>query len=94
MDTISELSTRTYLLIGSKENWEVSLDRQLWGFTEQSKGSWNTTKTGDLLAFYVTTPVKKIIGFGKVIDKMISDDIIWNDEKRFKRSLWKYKISF
>lgn len=85
---------RYYILVGDKENWEVSIEKKIWGFTERTKGSWNTTKVNEYLAFYVTKPVKKIIGFGKVSKKFINNDLIWKDEKRFKRSIWKYKISF
>jgi len=83
-----------YILVGDEENWKVSIEKRLWGFTERTKGSWNTTKPNDLLAFYVTKPIKKIIGFGIVTNKSITEDLVWMDEKRFKRSLWKYKIHF
>jgi rhamnogalacturonyl hydrolase YesR len=84
---------RFYILVGDKENWETSVKNKIWGFTEVSKGSWNTIEIDEIVAFYVTTPIKKIIGFGKVADKFIDEALIWNDEKRFKRSLWKYKIN-
>ncbi len=89
-----ETNRRFYILVGERRNWEVSLKEKLWGFTERSKGSWNTTKVNDLLAFYVTNPIMKIIGFGKVTDKFVNEDLTWDDEKLFKRSLWKYKIAF
>jgi len=85
---------RFYILVGDKENWEISIEKKLWGFTKKSKGEWNTTKPNDLVAFYVTSPVKKIIGFGIVTDKLSNEDLVWMDEKRFKRSLWQYKIHF
>ncbi|MDE1878098.1 MAG: hypothetical protein KGI07_06155 [Thaumarchaeota archaeon] len=87
-------SRRFYILVGEERNWKISLKEGLWGFTERAKGSWNTTQVNDLLAFYVTSPTMKIIGFGKVTNKFASEDLIWHDEKLFKRSLWKYKISF
>ena len=83
---------RYFVLIGSSDNWKISLSHNLWGFTEKSKGLWNKTNSKDFLAFYVTLPVGKVIGFGHVGKKFISDDIIWNDEKLFKKSIWKYKF--
>ena len=88
------MENRCYILIGEELNWTVAFENQVWGFKENSKGSWNTTKPGDLLAFYVTRPIQKIIGFGVVKGKFIDNKILWNDEKCYKRSLWNYKISF
>jgi len=85
---------RYYLLVGDEQNWKISLDKKMWGFSDRTKGSWNTTKKGDLLAFYVTIPVKKVIGFGIVTDKFVDNTIIWSDEKFCKRSIWKYRIKF
>jgi predicted RNA-binding protein len=83
---------RYFILIGSPENWHTSLNQNVWGFTENSKGSWNTIKEGDFLAFYVTSPIKKVVGFGHIGKKFINNNLIWNDEKLFKRTLWKYKV--
>lgn len=83
---------RYFILVGSQENWQTSLEHNLWGFTQNIIGHWNKTNSGDLLAFYVTSPLKKVIGFGKVGKKFINENLIWNDEKLFGRSLWKYKF--
>ncbi len=57
-------------------------------------GLWNTTNKNDLILFYVTKPTQKIIGFGTITDKFISNEILWPDEKIFKRSIWKYRVKF
>jgi len=85
---------RYYLLIGDQQNWKISLDKKIWGFSSRAKGSWNTTKKGDLLAFYITRPIQKIIGFGIVTDKFVGDTIIWSDEKLLRKPFWKYRIKF
>jgi len=66
----------------------------MWGFSETSKGLWNTTSVGDFVAFYAITPIKKIIGFGEIEKKVIDETIFWPDEKLFQRSIWKYRILF
>jgi len=86
--------SRCYLLIGREQNWKISLEKKVWGFTEWSKGLWNNTKEDELLAFYVTKPNSAIIGFGKVKTKFVNDDILWVQEKEANQSLWRYKISF
>lgn len=83
---------RFYILVGDPENWEIALKNRIWGFKEATKGLWNKSQIGEYVAFYVTTPIKKIIGFGKIIDKYIEDTIIWSDEKLFNRSLWNYRF--
>jgi len=89
------VQSRCYILVGDEQNWKIAQTKKMWGFSERSKGSWNTTKTGELLAFYVTKPTKKkIIGFGIVKKKFIDEEIIWSDEKFVKRPIWKYRIKF
>lgn len=58
-----------FVLVGDEKTWHVSFEKKIWGFSEKMRGFWNTTQHGDLLAFYVTKPTKKIIGFGKVKEK-------------------------
>lgn len=87
--------SRYYLIIGDKENWKISLKRRIWGFSEKFKGYWNKTNEGDDIAFYVTSPIKKVIGFGKITKKYTdSSELVWSDEVFFKRSIWPYKIKF
>jgi len=85
---------RFYILIGEEQNWKISIQKRIWGFKENSKGSWRTTQINDLVVFYVTKPIQKIIGFGIVKNKYSDDKITWDDENFHKRSLWKFKISF
>lgn len=66
----------------------------IWGFSKRSKGNWNQSHIGDHVAFYVTAPVKRIIGFGRITNKFISENLVWPDEKMFKKSIWEYKLEF
>lgn len=85
---------RYFILVGDAETWQISLKYNLWGFSESTKGSWNRSDVGDLLAFYVTSPTKKIIGFGEIVRKFVDDTITWPDEIIFKKSIWKYRLEF
>ena len=89
---MTTVESRYYILVGDMNTWEIALEKNQWGFAEKNIGLWNTTNEGDFIAFYVTNPVKKIIGFGKIKSKFISDDIFWPDEKFFKKAIWKYRI--
>ena len=86
--------TRYFILVGDIETWKVSLDHNIWGFSERSKGYWNTANIGDHLAFYVTSPVKKVIGFGRITSKFVDDSIIFPDERIFGKAMWLYKLGF
>ena len=83
-----------YILVGDEETWATSFLHNIWGFAEKSKGNWNTSTIGDYVAFYVISPIKRIIGYGRITSKFVSEDIIWPDEKVFEKSIWKYRIGF
>jgi hypothetical protein len=86
------LEKRYYILIADEVTWKTAFNEKIFGFSEQSKGLWNTSKENEIVAFYATSPIKKIIGFGKITEKFIDEKIIFPDEKLFKRSMWKYRI--
>ena len=91
---LTSSDTRYYLLVGDEETWNISLKKNLWGFSQKTKGLWNTTNIGDYVGFYVTSPIKKIIGFGIIKNKFIGTDIVWKDEKLFERPFWNYRMEF
>jgi predicted RNA-binding protein len=86
--------TRYFILVADKETWLTALIHNIWGFTEKTKGLWNTSNVGDYVAFYVTSPTKKIIGYGRIITKYFDEGIVWPDEKVFNKPIWKYRIGF
>ncbi len=84
--------SKFYVLVGEEESWKCAIEFKVWGFQEKTKGLWNTINKNDCLAFYVTSPISKIIGFGKVADKYIDSSILWPDEKIFGKALWIYRL--
>ena len=87
-------SPRYYILVGDKESWIVSLSGNIWGFSQRSVGSWNSSRIGDYVAYYVTSPLKKVIGYGRITSKFVSEDLIWPDEITFRKPIWKFRIKF
>ncbi len=85
---------RYYILVSDIENWEKSFEIETFGFSEKTKGSWNKSCVGELVAFYVMSPIKKIVGFGIITEKVIEEDLVWPDELLFERSLLKYRLKF
>ena len=86
--------TNFYILVGDEITWECAFKKNWWGFTDRTKGSWNTIEPGDKLVFYVTKPIKRAIGFGKVEKKFTNKTIFWPDEKLFNRIIWPYTLEF
>ncbi len=83
-----------FILVGDRKTWNASLKKQIWGFSEKTKGFWNTANSEDIVAFYVTKPTKKIIGFGKLKKKFIDNTIFWPEEKLSEEIIWKYRIKY
>jgi len=80
--------------VGDEETWKVALQNSQWGFTQKNIGLWNTTSINDMVLFYVTKPIQKIIGLGTITEKFVSEEILWPDEKIFKRLLWTHRFRF
>jgi len=85
---------RYFILVGDQNTWKASFTENLWGFSSRTKGLWNTINVGDYVAFYVTSPIKRVIGFGSVKDKFLDKKLFWPDEKLFKKCLWGYRFRF
>ena len=76
MTNLVTTKSRYYILVADEETWKVALEKHQWGFSQKNVGLWNTTNNGDFVAFYVTKPIQKIIGFGIIQEKYISDELI------------------
>jgi hypothetical protein len=83
-----------FVLVGDDKNWKIALSEKTWGFSKKGKGLWEATNEGDKVAFYVTLPIKKIIGFGKITKKYIGNDILFYDEKILGSLIWVYRFNF
>jgi len=91
---MKDRNCKYFIYVGDEDSWNTAFTKNLWGYPNKYGTSWSKLNVGDFLAFYVTAPLSKVIGFGRVSDKFIDDSLFWRDEKLFKRSLWKYKVKF
>lgn len=87
---------KLWILTGNEENWATALDHgNLWGVREGGLvNRWKTLQKGDLLAFYVKSPVKGLIGVGKLESKFKQDKPLWPDEIRLKQVIYPYRFGF
>jgi hypothetical protein len=83
-----------WLLSGNKENWEIALNKGIWGLNIKRKSIWNQIKTGDILLFYVTQPLSRIIGYARVVKTFEGKDLIWPDEQKENELKYSLRILF
>ena len=83
---------RSYILVSDEKTWRISLDRQIFGISEKTKGYWKTVNEGEFFAIYVMVPIGKIIGFGKIKRKFVDDELVFPDEIFFQKPILKYRL--
>jgi predicted RNA-binding protein len=85
-----------WILTGNEENWETALNSgNVWGVREGNLVRyWKKLSKGDLLLFYVKSPVTGIIGAGLLESKFKQDKPLWPDEVREKRIIYPYRFDF
>lgn len=82
---------QNWLVIGVPKNWETALSQPvpIWGLKPRYQAEFQAMNIGDLLWFYVTSPVGGVIGVGMVKDKYTDNTkLIWPEERRQKEVIW------
>jgi hypothetical protein len=82
---------KIWLVIGKIENWITALSQPIpiWGLKESYYGQFNYLAINDYCIFYVTSPVKGVIGIGLVKDKYIDrTNKIWKEEIEKNKVIW------
>ncbi|AKG38577.1 hypothetical protein MA03_03745 [Infirmifilum uzonense] len=80
-----------WALVGTIENWELALQKGVWGVSEKAKPLWQRVQPGDKVVFYAVKT--GILGYGTVQQKFISNDPLWPREKQEGRALWPYRLT-
>ncbi|HEY94649.1 MAG TPA: EVE domain-containing protein [Dehalococcoidia bacterium] len=84
-----------WLVVGSPENWKVAFaNNNIWGLRPTQKHLWESLTEGDNLLFYVTSPIKGLIGFGTVRTKFKQDHPLWPDEIKENNIIWPLRFEF
>ncbi|HLU99769.1 MAG TPA: hypothetical protein VKZ59_00795 [Acidobacteriota bacterium] len=83
-----------WLAIGPSENWKIGIKNKLWAVGPPQSKSWEKIEPGDTVFFYVTTPVKGLIGYGKVEKTRVKESPFWPQEKEKGHALWPFQITF
>jgi len=83
-----------WLNVAPTNSWEESLRLGICGVppAEINRVQWMKMQPSDIVLFYATTPVKGLIGWGRVIEKFEERIPIWPQEKRAGHALWPFRI--
>jgi hypothetical protein len=86
------MSTSYYLAPGTRENWKTAFaNGNIWGLPINRR-QWATLKKGDVVFFYVMAPIKRVVGYGAIVERFRSEDPIFAEE-RFGIRKWPLRFS-
>ena len=91
---------KSWILIGPSRHWKIGLKESppVWGLTQRYYTTYIQMGKGDLLFFYVTSPVSGITGYGYLEEKFEAsfhkDRLIWPAEKDKGIPIWKLRFNF
>jgi len=83
-----------WILSGTEGNWDIAFKENKWGARKGLENRWKQLSPGDILGFYVTSPISGIIGFGKLTRKREEKTPYWPDEIRTKQAIWPFRFYF
>ncbi|MEM7818142.1 MAG: EVE domain-containing protein [Candidatus Aenigmatarchaeota archaeon] len=92
--TLMEMQVCGWVFSGTKDNWEIALQKRKWGVKEKHRFLWEKIKPGDMVLFYVTSPISRIIGFGKVKETCEESSLLWPDEIKENNLKYPLRIIF
>jgi predicted RNA-binding protein len=86
-----------WLVVGTARNWKFAFENgNIWGLKEfrELKSLWNLLEEGDKILFYVSNPIKGIVGVGKITTKFYQTNPLWPDEVQKGSVLWPLRFEF
>ena len=87
--------TPHWIIMGPKKSWGTAFELGgIWGVKHLVYPEWKALERGDIIFFYVTTPIKGVIGVGRVETKFIQDKPLWPDEIAIGKVLYPFRFEF
>ena len=84
-----------WLAIGPQSNWSLGARKSFWSVSAVNAKTWSRIAVGDRLFYYVISPIKGVVGLGKITETFFEDKkCFWPDEMREKQVLWPYRLRF
>lgn len=87
--------TPHWIIMGPRESWRTAFEQGgIWGVKHLVYPEWKALEKGDIIFFYATTPIKGVIGVGRVETKFIQDKPLWPDEIAIGKVLYPLRFEF
>ena len=86
-----------WVAVGTPQNWETAFNLgNTWGLKDKGPQAmgWKQVQIGDVLLFYAVSPVKGIIGYGVVQQKLKQDTPLWPEESFKQEVIWPLRLIF
>jgi len=84
------------ILCGNRENWGIAIESKIWGVKPALRSLWNELLDGDIVFFYVTRTIKRVIGVGRVQERLdpqiYQPKPLWPDEIRENKVIYPYRF--
>lgn len=85
----------SWLIAGKPENWETAFDYgNIWGLRQSQLHLWEKLRSDDVVIFYATSPVGRVIGYGKILSKFKQDKPLWPEERAENKVIWPLRFQF
>lgn len=94
MTLVYPVGKNIWIITGSEDNLIIGIRYGLWGVKNDLKYLWKHLKKDDLLLFYCTYPISGIVGYGKILSKVIDKKPFWPNENKEKESKYPLRIKF
>ncbi|MGC9070689.1 MAG: hypothetical protein ACP5IO_05200 [Elusimicrobiales bacterium] len=86
-------SNPCWIISGNEENFDYAIKYNLtWGLQDKWFPQWKAMEKGNIIFFYISGGIKKIIGCGKIENKFLQREPLWPDE--IKENRVKYPLRF
>lgn len=86
-----------WLAPGTVTNWLAALEHgNTWGLKDAGRQAraWEQAQSGDVILFYVVAPVRGIVGYGVVLQKLKQSQPLWPEEVQTGRVIWPLRLVF
>lgn len=86
-------STPHWIISSNECNFEYAINCNLtWGIQDKWFPQWKAIEKGNIIFFYISGEIKKVIGVGRIEDKFIQREPLWPDE--IEENKLKYPLRF
>ncbi len=83
-----------YVAPGTYENWRLAFTKgNIWGLPEWHRPAWESLESGDIVFFYVESPLSRVVGYGQIQDTFVDRGPFFADDYG-EVTLWPLRFRF